>query len=284
MLTPISIFLILCNTISYISIISRHFLLKYKNFVVSNYCFITKNTYIITILLDEVTLIIIFVLLYIKEVDIMHIGDGLIPWSQAVVYWLIALAFIIKSLNWAGKEMDEMKIPMLAALAAGIFAIQAMNIPIPWGTSGHMVGAALAAIILGSPYAAVLLLTLVLVVQGFLFGDGGVTAMGANIVNMGVVGGFVGFYSYNALKNSIGMVSASFAAGWLSIFIAALVCAVEMYFADMFPLVAGLMFMGLYHAVIGVVGEGLITAIAFRSIMLARPDIVSEKSLVRVAA
>ncbi len=214
----------------------------------------------------------------------MHIGDGLIPLGQAVVYWLIALAFIIKSLNWAGKEMDEMKVPMLAALAAGIFAIQAMNIPIPWGTSGHMMGAALAAIILGSPYAAVLLLTLVLVVQGFMFGDGGITTMGANIVNMGVVGGFVGFYSYNALKNSIGMVSASFAAGWLSIFIAALVCTVQMYFAGTFPLIEGLIFMGLYHAVIGVVGEGLITAIAFRSIMLARPDIVSEKSMARVAA
>jgi len=137
---------------------------------------------------------------------------------------------------------------------------------------------------LGSPYAAVLLLTLVLVVQGFMFGDGGITTMGANIVNMGVVGGFVGFYSYNALKNSIGMVSASFAAGWLSIFIAALVCAVQMYIAGTFPLIEGLIFMGLYHAVIGVVGEGLITAIAFRSIMLARPDIVSEKSMARVAA
>jgi cobalt/nickel transport system permease protein len=224
------------------------------------------------------------VLLYIKEVDIMHIGDGLIPLGQAVVYWLIALAFIIKSLDWAGKEMDEMKVPMLAALAAGIFAIQAMNIPIPWGTSGHMVGAALAAIILGSPFAGVLLLTLVLIIQGFVFGDGGITTMGANIVNMGVIGGFVGFYSYNALKNSIGMMSASFVAGWLSIFIAALVCAVEMTIAGTFPLVAGLMFMGLYHAVIGVVGEGLITAIVVRAIMQARPDIISERSMTGVAA
>src|SRR5680860_557728 len=105
----------------------------------------------------------------------MHIGDGLIPLSQAVIYWVIALAFIIKSLNWAGKEMDEMKVPLLAALAAGIFAIQAMNIPIVAGASGHVVGAVMAAIILGSVWAGVLLLTLVLVVQGVLFGDGGIT-------------------------------------------------------------------------------------------------------------
>ena len=209
----------------------------------------------------------------------MHIGDGLIPLGQTIIYWLIALVFIAKSLEWARKDLDEMKVPMLAALGAGIFAIQAMNIPIPWGTSGHMMGAALAAIILGSPFAAVLLLTLVLVVQGVVFGDGGITVMGANIVNMGVVGGFVGFYSYNALKNSIGMTGASFAAGWLSIFIASLVCAVQLYFAGTFPLMEGLLFMGLYHAVIGVVGEGLITAIALNRIMAVRPYVVSEKSV-----
>jgi cobalt/nickel transport system permease protein len=214
----------------------------------------------------------------------MHIGDGLIPLYQTVVYWIIALIFIIKSLDWAKKELDEMKVPMLAALGAGIFAIQAMNIPIPWGTSGHMVGAALAAIVLGSPFAAVLLLTLVLIIQGVIFGDGGLTAMGANIVNMGVIGGFVGFYSYDIMKKSIGMTAASFVAAWLSIFIAALVCAVEMYFAGIFPLVAGLIFMGLYHAVIGVVGEGLITAIVVGAIVNARPDLISEKSIVKVTA
>jgi cobalt/nickel transport system permease protein len=213
----------------------------------------------------------------------MHIGDGLIPLGQTIIYWLIALVFIAKSLEWARKDLDEMKIPMLAALGAGIFAIQAMNIPIPWGTSGHMMGAALAAIILGSPFAAVLLLTLVLVVQSVVFADGGITVIGANIINMGVVGGFVGFYSYNALKNHLGMTGASFTAGWLSIVIASLVCAVQMYFAGTFPLMEGLYFMGLYHAVIGVVGEGAITAIALNRIMAVRPDVVSEKSVPWVA-
>ena len=95
-----------------------------------------------------------------------------------------------------------MKVPILAALAAGIFAIQAMNIPIGMGTSGHMVGAALVAIVFGSPWAGVLVLTLVLLVQGFVFGDGGITTMGANILNMGVISGFVGYYTYSALRRS----------------------------------------------------------------------------------
>jgi cobalt/nickel transport system permease protein len=214
----------------------------------------------------------------------MHIPDAFIPLPQAAVYWIIALIFIALALRWARKEMTEDKIPLVAVLAAGIFAIQAVNIPIPWGTSGHMMGAALAAIVLGSPFAAVFILTLVLIVQGVLFGDGGLTAMGANIINMGVIGGFVGFYSYKAayplFKN---IYPAAFIAGWLSIFIAALATAVEMAVAGTFPLGLGLFSMGLYHAVIGIV-EGGITAAAIYLIHTARPDIMIEPSKVAVTS
>ena len=96
----------------------------------------------------------------------MHIPDSFIPPDQALIYWALALPFIIMSVKWAKNELDEMKVPILAALAAGIFAIQAMNIPIGMGTSGHMIGAALVAIVFGSPWAGVLVLTLVLLVQG----------------------------------------------------------------------------------------------------------------------
>jgi cobalt/nickel transport system permease protein len=106
------------------------------------------------------------------------------------------------AIRWAGKEMDDTKVPILAALAAGIFAIQALNIPIGMGTSGHMVGATLVAIIFASPWAGVLVLTLVLLVQGFVFADGGITTMGANILNMGVISGFVGYYTFSALMKS----------------------------------------------------------------------------------
>ena len=208
----------------------------------------------------------------------MHIPDAFIPIPQAAAYWAIALVFIALSLRWARNEMKEEKVPLVAILAAGIFAIQAINIPIPWGTSGHMMGAALAAIVLGSPFAAVFVLTLVLLVQGVLFGDGGITVMGANILNMGVIGGFVGYYSYRGLNAVVkNPYPSAFAAGWLSMFVAALVTAVEMAIAGTFPLELGLLSMGLYHAVIGLF-EGGLTAVALYLIFTARPDLVHEAS------
>ena len=206
----------------------------------------------------------------------MHIPDAFIPLSQCAVYWIIALIFIAFSLKWARNALDDEKVPLTAVLAAGIFAIMAMNVPIPFGTSGHMVGAALAAIVLGSPFAGVFVLTLVLIVQGVLFGDGGLTTMGANIINMGVVGGFIGYYGYSALMGlTKSMYISAFVAAWASLFISALLCAVEMSFAGTFPLEAGLFSMGLYHAIIGIV-EGAITAVALYLIATARPDIMKH--------
>ncbi|WP_292408038.1 MULTISPECIES: cobalt transporter CbiM [unclassified Methanoculleus] len=210
----------------------------------------------------------------------MHIPDAFIPMGQALVYWVIALIFIALALRWARRSMGEEKIPLVAVLAAGIFAIQALNIPIPWGTSGHMVGAALAAIVLGSPYAGVFVLTLVLLVQGIIFGDGGITVMGANIINMGVVGGFVGYYGYNGIVKVINNpYAAAFIAGWASLFISAILCAVELAVAGTFPLALGLTFMGGYHAVIGLI-EGGITAVALYLIASARPDILEHPTVV----
>jgi len=210
----------------------------------------------------------------------MHIPDGFIPITQALVYWIIALVFIALSLRWAKREMSEEKVPLVAVLAAGIFAIQTMNMAlpiavVPGGVSGHVVGAALAAIVLGSPFAAVFILTLVLILQGIFFGDGGITAMGANIINMGVLGGFFGFYTYRALNDLFhNRFCAAFVAGWVSLFIPAIVCAVELAIAGTFPLTIGLISMGIYHALIGII-EGGATAFALVLIVHARPDIVA---------
>ena len=208
----------------------------------------------------------------------MHIPDAFIPMGQALIYWIIALIFIALALRWARRSMVEEKVPLVAVLAAGIFAIQALNIPIPWGTSGHMVGAALAAIVLGSPYAGIFVLTLVLLVQGVIFGDGGITVMGANIIDMGVVGGFVGYYGYTAVmgiaKNPY---VAAFIAGWASLFISATLVAGQLAIAGTFPLDIGLAFMAGYHAVIGLI-EGGITAVALYLIASARPDILERST------
>ena len=215
----------------------------------------------------------------------MHIPDSFIPLSQAIIYWIIALPFIFMAVKWAGKEMDDTKVPILAALAAGIFAIQALNIPIGMGTSGHMVGATLVAIIFASPWAGVLVLTLVLLVQGFVFGDGGISTMGANILNMGVISGFVGYYAFTALmKLKLNLQVSSFIGAWLGLFVSALACAVQMYLAGTFPLVPGLVAMGTYHFIIGLVGEGLITAVAISAIASSRPDLLENKSLANRSA
>ncbi|WP_298683733.1 cobalt transporter CbiM [uncultured Methanomethylovorans sp.] len=212
----------------------------------------------------------------------MHIPDSFIPLSQAIIYWIIALPFIFMSIRWAGKEMDDTKVPILAALAAGIFAIQALNIPIGMGTSGHMVGATLVAIIFASPWAGVLVLTLVLLVQGFVFADGGITTMGANILNMGVISGFVGYYTFSALmKARLSLQISAFVGAWLGLLVSALACAVQMYLAGTFPLVPGLVAMGTYHFIIGLIGEGLITAVAITAIASSRPDLLENKSLAR---
>lgn len=206
----------------------------------------------------------------------MHIPDSFIPLDQAVVYWVITIPFIFMSMKWAKNELDEMKVPILAALAAGIFAIQAMNIPIGMGTSGHMVGATLVAIVFGSPWAGVLVLTLVLLVQGFAFADGGITVLGANILNMGVISGFVGYYTFVALRRSLNTNIAAFGGAWLGLFISAIACSVQMSIAGTFPLVPGLIAMGTYHLIIGFIGEGLITAIAISTIAKSRPDLLED--------
>jgi cobalt/nickel transport system permease protein len=211
----------------------------------------------------------------------MHIPDGFFPISQAAVYWIIALVFIALSLRWARRELSEENIPLVAVLAAGIFAIQTINMAlpiafVPGGVSGHVVGAALAAIVLGSPFAAIFILTLVLILQGVFFGDGGITSMGANIINMGVLGGFFGFYSYRSINTVFkNRFCAAFFAGWVSLFIPAIVCAVELALAGTFPLGLGLITMGIYHAFIGII-EGGATAFALSLILRARPDIIGE--------
>ena len=204
----------------------------------------------------------------------MHIPDAFIPLPQAALYWIVALIFLALAIRWARSELNEDKIPLIAVLAAGIFALQSFNLPVSMGTSGHLVGGALAAIVLGSPFAAVFILTLVLIIQGFIFGDGGITVMGANILNMGVIGGFVGYYSFQGLLKIVkNPYLSSAVAAWLACLIPALACAVEMAIAGTFPLTEGLVAMGIYHAIIGVI-EGFVTVAVIYLITTARPDLV----------
>ncbi len=223
----------------------------------------------------------------------MHIPDGFIPLGQCAIYWVIAIIALIFAFRWGRKNLSEKTIPLMAVLAAGIFAIMSMNIPVPFGSSGHMVGAAMVAIIFMSPWAAVIVIALVLMIQGLFFGDGGITTMGANIINMGICGGFVGYYGWRALykpqMGSDGVLKGSGILGkhkwlsigiasWVAIFLAAVLAALEMALAGTFPLGLGLLYMGGFHAMIGIF-EAIITVIVIASLEKVRPDLLAWNDL-----
>lgn len=204
----------------------------------------------------------------------MHIPDGFIPLWQCAIYYVILIVAIYFAGRWAKNNLDDKRIPLLAVLAAGIFAIMSMNMPIPFGTSGHMVGGALVAIIFLAPEAAVLVFTVVLLVQALFFGDGGVTVLGANVLNMAIIGGGVGLLTFKGLKNIIGKYPSIALAAWLATFVAAEACAIEMAIAGTFPLNIGLASMGIYHAFIGII-EAVLTVIVVMALEKFRPDLLA---------
>ena len=195
----------------------------------------------------------------------MHIPDGFIPLWQCAIYYVILIIALYFATKWAKNNLDEKRIPLMAVLAAGIFAIMSMNMPIPFGTSGHMVGGTLIAVVFMAPEAAILV---------FFVGDGGISTLGANVLNMAIVGGCVGLYTFKGLKKFVGKYVAVGIGAWLATFIAAECCAVEMAIAGTFPLSLGLASMGLYHAFIGFI-EAILTVIVLYVLERYRPDLLS---------
>lgn len=203
----------------------------------------------------------------------MHIPDGFIPFWQCAIYYVILIVALYFAGKWARENLDEKRIPLLAVLAAGIFAIMSMNMPIPFGTSGHMVGGALVAIIFCAPEAAILVFTVVLLIQALVFGDGGITALGANVLNMAIVGGFTGLFTFKALKDKIGIYASAGIGAWLATVLAALACAIEMAIAGTFPLTVGVASMVTYHIFIGII-EAVLTVIVLVALNKFRPDLL----------
>lgn len=203
----------------------------------------------------------------------MHIPDGFLDlWIAAVCYVLSALVigFAVRRTN---DELDDTRVALLGVVSAGIFAAQMLNWPIPGGTSAHLVGGALAAILLG-PYLGALSVTSVLTIQTFVFGDGGITALGANVLNMAIIPAFVGYALFRLLRPYHRSVAA-FVAGWLGVTAGAIAAAIELGLSSTFnyQLITVLTFMGGAHLLLGLV-EGAITLAVYRFIVSARPDII----------
>jgi cobalt/nickel transport system permease protein len=157
-----------------------------------------------------------------------------------------------------------------------------LNFPVAGGTSGHLVGGALAAILLG-PWAGLLVMTCVLLVQAIVFQDGGITALGANVLNMGIISVFVGYYVYRLVSEllkgkRLAEPVGGFVAGWASIVVAAVACAVELALSGTSPLGVALPAMAGVHALIGI-GEGLITALVLGFLRATRPDLLALEKI-----
>ena len=204
----------------------------------------------------------------------MHIPDGFLNTKTWVTLACVSGFAIGIASKVSSKKVGEKQIPMMGVMAAFIFAAQMLNFPVAGGTSGHFMGGVLAAILLG-PSVGLLVMTAVLVVQCLLFQDGGLTALGANIFNMGVVGSVLGYYIYFAFKKVLNRTISAFLASLISIVIAASVCALELAISGTVPLKAALPVMAGVHILIGI-GEGLITIAVLNFIAKVRPDLLNK--------
>jgi cobalt/nickel transport system permease protein len=208
----------------------------------------------------------------------MHIPDGFLSAEVAAACAVPAAGAVAYGLRRASRELDERRVPLLGVTAAFVFAAQMLNFPVAGGTSGHFLGAALAAILLG-PWLACVVMSVVLVTQSFVFADGGVTALGANVLNMGVIGALlVGGLMVAAravLPRSRGAFLAVSAGGaWLAVMAGAAATALELAISGTVPLGTVLPTMLGVHALIGI-GEGVITAAAVSAVLASRSDLLT---------
>ena len=208
----------------------------------------------------------------------MHIPDGFLDAKTALVTGVISAVGVGLALRQVKRDLPPRRVPLLGLSAAFLFAAQMVNFPVAGGTSGHLVGGALVAALLG-PGAAVVVLTTVLIVQCFLFADGGVTALGANILNMAIVNSVSGYFIYRFLSGLLpgmrGRVTALVFAGWAATVLAAISCAGQLAWSGTVPWALGFPAMTGIHMLIGL-GEGLISALVFLAILRTRPELIIE--------
>jgi cobalt/nickel transport system permease protein len=207
----------------------------------------------------------------------LHIPDGFLSLPVALFFWVVAIGIIALAVRRTQGELGERHIPLMGMMAAFIFAAQMINFPVAGGTSGHLLGGALAAITLG-PWAAMIVMTSVIGVQALLFQDGGLVVMGANIFNMGLMTALIGYGLYRGVagtRRSIQLPVAGLAA-WLSVMAGALATALQLWLSGTAILRVVVPAMLGVHALIGL-GEALITVAALAFISRVRPDLVEAQ-------
>lgn len=212
----------------------------------------------------------------------MHIPDGFLSAPTAVATGAVSAGGVAYALRAAKSRLDDRQIPLVGVTAAFVFAVQMINFPVVPGASGHLVGGALAAILLG-PGMGLLVLATVLGVQAIGFADGGITALGANVSLMGLVAAVGGYYLFRALSGLLprgrsGFLVATAVTSWVTVFVASAVCTAYITYGGFagaalagafFPAMLGV------HAIIGI-GEAFITTAVVAAVLSTRPDLVAN--------
>ncbi len=210
----------------------------------------------------------------------MHIPDGYLDARTAAATGALAVGGLGTALYQVHKHLPRQKIPLLGLSAAFVFAAQMLNFPVAGGTSGHLIGGVLTAVLLG-PGAAVVVLASVLIVQCLLFADGGLTALGANIFNMGLIGGAAGYWIFLAVRAIFpgprGVVMGAAFAAWCATVLASIFCAGELALSHTAPWGLAFPAMTWVHMLIGL-GEALITALVIVAIARTRPELLQSQA------
>lgn len=209
---------------------------------------------------------------------VLHIPESFLNLAVASVCWVVTALTLGVAISKTNKSLGEKQIPLMGIMAAFIFAAQMINFPIVGGTSGHLLGGVLAAVVLG-PWSAMLAMTAVIALQALLFQDGGLSVMGANILNMGIITAAIGYGLYRTVAGrpkSVKLAVIGFAA-WLSVMASALFTSLEIWLSGNADLRIIIPVMLSIHALIGL-GEAVITVAALSFIMQTRPDLLGDGS------
>ena len=213
------------------------------------------------------------------HVQAMHIPDGFINAPVSALAAVLAAVGIVICLWGARRQLDERTAPLAGLVAVFIFAVQMLNFPVAAGTSGHLLGGALAAILVG-PYAGALAVSVVLLVQALLFADGGLSAIGLNVINMAFVTAVVGWVIFRLATKAVGVslpkvMGAAFVAGLVAVPAASLAFVLEYALGGTGTASVGAVTVAMVgtHILIGI-GEGVITALVVGAVFVVRPDLV----------
>jgi len=206
----------------------------------------------------------------------VHIPDGFLDLKICSITYIIAIIFWFFAFKRAKETLTDKQIPLMAVLTAMFFAAQMMNYPIIGGTTAHLLGSPILAITLG-PYGGLISMTIILLIQAFFFGDGGLTTLGANVLNMGIIGVFIPYLIWVAFpKNKKGILIGAFLGAFTGDVLAAISAGFELGFSTKFLYGVSISVpaMGLHHSIIGV-GEGIVTSIMILILIKYRPDLLN---------